>query len=198
MPALPTKLSGATYRAMWNQLRDAAEKANGLEPSADALPWPLQGSFVPRLSNGQALAIVRAWRRAAARSSAPSFLAAFEFGIHALGWRDAGDKFVMTQAHAKAPYEPVDVLAQLWASTAEVAEDLDESGAKVAPLFLDSSWSAYEAGARELWTEMQTNILPPIPDKPPPLPFDPPLPTVPKFPWWILIAFGIGAALASD
>lgn len=191
---------------MWERLSDAASTANGLEPVVDdPPPDPLTAGFVPRLSNGEAAAVLQAWRHAAARSNVAWGLW-YELTIYALGWRQEGDRFVSTRAHAKGAF-PADMLPLVWAWTAKLAERIDESRAVVRRLYIDTSYRAYEATERQAWEQMKeyrsatggadVPLIPPVPPIPDEPPFTPPLPLLPGrggFPWWLLI-LGIGLAL---
>jgi hypothetical protein len=158
---------------LYYELRDA----NG-EITTD---WGGAQNAYPALSNGEVIALVQAWRRAAARSKTPTWKGWNDLLNVALGWNAPGDRFVMTKAHAKAPADP-GVVALLWQSTADLATNLDAAGTVYKPLIVDWSYSGYEQAARDAWHQMQHDagasgglIGPP----PSPIPPDPKLPDAP-------------------
>ncbi len=163
--------------------------SNGYVPVGDpATPPFADGSQVPLLSNGEAIAVMAAWRRAAARSTV-QWRGWYELTISALGWRNPGDRFVMTRANAKAPY-PSELLELVWAWTSRLADDLDARGAVVRPLYFDTSWEAYERSARDAWEVMKLERA--IPPKLPTSPILPPETRRGSFPWWaVLIVAGM-------
>lgn len=146
--ALPTTFTGPTYVAQWEALRDAVGKANGLAALAE-LPEPLSGGFVPRMSNGQAVAIVQAWRRAAARGQVTWPVWA-DVVSYALGRIEGTERFDMTQAHAQAPLDSAG-LALVWSATAELASELDGAGTIVRPLPVAWTRATYQQAARDAW-----------------------------------------------
>lgn len=181
--ALPTSYSGGTYVAAWTALRDAVGKANGLAALAE-MPEPLTGGFVPRLSNGQAVALVQAWRRAAARGQVTWPVWA-DLASYALGRIEGTERFDMTQNHARAPLDPAG-LALVWSATAELASDLDAAGTIVRPVVVSWTRATYQQAARDAWESIKHEraqeesaarvpgpLLPPPqpdPDEPPKVP----------------------------
>lgn len=211
---LPTAVAGSSYVSMWEKLQDAVINANGM----DALTYsiqPLTGSFAPRLTNAEAISIIGAWRRAAARSSAATWewegLASVAFGQ-----LKPTERYDMTKAHARDDY-PVGFVGVLWAVTARLANLLDATSTTVKPLALEHSWSSYEAAARDAWTVQKTerdkgDRKCPVPGLPPeqwpncrdlvdPILIDPtPILDAFRMPWWLwaLIGYGAYRALGGD
>lgn len=136
-----------------------ADRVNGnvdvSDPEGGSVPGKA-GSFTkwPGLSNGQLIALARAWKRAAARSKSPAWPLEYHLVIEALGWHQEGDRFIMTEAHAKEPAAP-ELLAMFWKSVRDLADRLSNDGTKLNPLIVDWSYAGYEAAAREAWTQMQ-------------------------------------------
>lgn len=151
-----TKGKEPGYAGIRAELYFDASKANGELQAID-------GAAYPRLSNGQVVALVQAWRRAAARSKNPRWPLGLDLLRAGLGWRKQGDRFVMTAKHA-ATAAPSELVQLFWLSTAELAEQLDVAGTKRAPLIVDYSMAAYGAAAREAWREMQAELK--VPGKP--------------------------------
>jgi hypothetical protein len=154
---LPRSISGTSYAASWLQLWNAAARTNGSlesdDRSGELADVAGGGEHVPRLSNGQAVAVLQAWRRAAARSKVPWSLW-YELMLYAFGWRQDGDRFDDTQAHAKALY-PQDWTTALWGATRELAKAIDASHAVVRPLPLDEGMPAYGQAERDAWERMK-------------------------------------------
>jgi hypothetical protein len=140
--------------------------------------WGGAENAYPALSNGEVIAIVQAWRRAAARSHTPTWAAWDDLINAALGWTAPGDRYVMTKEHARAPADP-GVIALLWQSTDELANQLDASGTVYKPLIVDWSYSGYEQAARDAWHQMQLDVQGGI-IGPPPSPIPPPAPSPEK------------------
>ena len=176
MATLPTTYKGATYVAQWTALRDALGRANGLVSLAEA-PAPLSSGLVPRVSNGQAVALVQAWRRAAARGQV-SWPVWADLASYALGRIEGDERFDMSQAHATAPLDD-DGCALVWSATAELAAQLDESGTIVRPLVVAWTRASYQQAARDAWEVIkhereQAKIPGPLLPPPQPDPDNPP------------------------
>lgn len=139
----------AGYQGIEAQLFLDVDKTNGNVRIPDE-----DGTVLPKLTNGQIIALATAWKRAAARSKAPSWPAWFDITVAALGWTKPGDRFVMTRAHAAA-IAPPELLVMFWAATKELAARLDATGTKRAPLIVSYAWSGYEQAARDAWQTMQ-------------------------------------------
>lgn len=146
--ALPSTFKGNTYVATWEAMRDAVGKANGLAAMAE-MPDPLTGGFLPRLSNGQAVALVQAWRRAAARGRVTWPVWA-DLTSYALGRVEGTERFNMSQAHAAAPLDDAG-LAMVWSATAELASELDDDATLVRPVPVAWTRATYEQAARDAW-----------------------------------------------
>lgn len=145
-----TLYRGDAYVAIEKAIFFEADRVNGNV----VVPDGQGGVRVPRLSNAQVLAIVQGWRRAAARSRAPQWPESVDLALAALGWRKAGDRFDMTDEHMRESAPP-ELLAMLWAATKSLAERLDGSATKVAPVYLVWTRSGYEEAARQTWRTMQ-------------------------------------------
>lgn len=161
-------------------MRDAIGKANGLQALAE-MPEPLTGGFVPRLSNGQAVALVQAWRRAAARGQV-TWPVWVDLASYALGRREGTEPFNMSGDWARRPLDD-DGLAMLWSSTAELATDLDAAGTIVRPVVVAWTRAGYEQAARDAWEtikheraleESAAKVPGPLLPPPQPDPDDPP------------------------
>lgn len=108
----------------------------------------------PRLTNGQVAALATAWKRAAARSSVPTWPDWYPIAIASLGWLARGDRFIMTQEHARA-VAPLELIEYFWRSTDRLAKNLDSVQTKRAPLIVDWSYGTYEQAARDAWIQMK-------------------------------------------
>lgn len=140
----------AGYAGIAAQMFFDADRNNGTVSVPDA-----EGAMsYPRLTNGQVAALVRGWRRAAARSKSPSWPESYDLLVAALGWRKLGDRFIMTREHA-AEAAPPELVALFWRSSDALAKRLDDGGTKRAAIPIDWSYQGYEAAAREAWREMQ-------------------------------------------
>lgn len=161
-------MTAKTYVATWEKLVTWAA-GNGLSPDGFG-----------RLSNGQVVALTQAWRRAAAR--APAAAKGFDWqtiNANALG-RFLGEKFDMSESHAKAEYPagplvstgPAMPLSYFWETTGALAESLDAAQTVVRPLYIDNTMAAYQQGARDTWEEIKRGLdrvrrdpVPGIPDE---------------------------------
>jgi hypothetical protein len=137
---LKKSYTGVDYATIrWNVFQSVKTR------SQTAYPW---------LSNGEVIAFAQAWRRAAARSSSPRWPAWYEIVLAALGWEKVGDRFDMSEAHAKRAAPPA-LVEQLWIATDELAVQLDTAHTVIKPLIVDYSRDAYAAAAREAWNIMK-------------------------------------------
>lgn len=149
MPLKPA-YKGANYELLWAQSFSDAIANNGSITIAAA-----SGDVVvPRLTNGQLVALARAWKNAAARSKSPRWPEWYTLTIAGLGWRAAGDKFVMTRDHANAT-APTELLELFWAATQQLARQLDQAQTVVRPLNVSYAWEGYEQAARDAWHVMK-------------------------------------------
>lgn len=144
--ALKTSYSGPSYQASWALSLGDAFTVNG--------SLVIDGVTLPKLTHGQVVALAAAWKRAAARSREPSWSAWYDLTIGGLGWRAAGDKFVMTRAHAQSP-APAALVEYFWAATKDLAARLDAGQTKLAPLIVSYTWDGYEQAARDAWQQMK-------------------------------------------
>lgn len=172
MSKLKTRIKGPDYVSIASALWDDVKRVNGV-----------CGSY-PCLSNGEVAAIIQAWRRAAARTSVPTWPGWYELMLHALGWRQPGDRFVNfkgdeAKAYSQERADP-ELIELTWKSVAELAGQIDAAKGTVGPLLIDYSYSAYGQAARDTWNEMKRqnpewiSPIPPMPEDPPESPVEPP------------------------
>jgi hypothetical protein len=147
--ALPSTFTGSTYGKIEAALFQAVDKANGKLLATDAEG----GIYYPRLTWGQMVALSAAWKRAAARSTL-RWRGWYELMKYALGWTQAGDRFIMEKQWANTSADPAS-LALFWSEIGKLAGDLDAAGTKIAPLYVDWTWAGYEAAARDAWSQMK-------------------------------------------
>lgn len=149
----PTTFTGKGYQAGYAgiaaELFAIADKVNGklLAPDADG------GIYYPRLTWGQIVALTLAWKRAAGRSTV-RWGTWYDLTKHALGWGKEGDRFIMEKSWAETSADPSS-LALFWTEIDRLAISLDNAGTKIAPIYVDWSWPAYEAAARDAWNQMK-------------------------------------------
>lgn len=157
--ALPTTYTGGSnksYAGIEAELFLAVDKANGKLLATDA-----EGDqYYPRLTWGQLVALAAAWKRAAARSTL-RWSGWYDLMKWGLGWSKPGDRFIMTKEWAKTSADPAS-LAMFWRETRKLADDLDATNTKYAPLYVDWSWSGYEAAARDAWSQMKIEREAPV------------------------------------
>ena len=145
---LKKNYTGADYATMrYAVYTNAREREYGDEPVGP--------TYFPTLTNGEVVAFAQAWKRAAARSSTPRWPAWYEMVIAALGWSAPGDRFNMSEDHAKRA-APAELIEQLWIASDELAVQLDTAHTVVKPLIVDYSRDGYNAAAREAWHVMKT------------------------------------------
>lgn len=150
--ALKPSYKAPNYDLAWAQsFSDAMMNNGGVAVAAEAGSGD---TMLPRLTNGQVVALARAWRNAAARSKSPTWAQWYELTIAGLGWRAEGDRFVMTREHANA-VAPPELLAYFWASTKALAQQLDATQTVVRPLNVSYAWDQYEQAARDAWHVMK-------------------------------------------
>lgn len=149
----PSTFTGKGYQAGYAgiaaELFAIADKVNGKLLATDAEG----GIYYPRLTWGQMVALIQAWKRAAGRSTV-KWRGWYDLTKWALGWAKEGDRFIMDKSWAATSADPQS-LAMFWIQTDQLANDLDAAGTKIAPLYVDWSWGAYEAAARDAWNQMK-------------------------------------------
>lgn len=159
-----TTYGGKSYPEIALLLESEVQSANG--ETASGVTHPDEEPY-PALSNGELIALVQAWKRAAARSKSPTWKGWFDLVLDALGWAQPGDRFIMTREHAKEPADP-SVVAMFWESLTELTTQLDRAGTVVKPLIVDWSYAGYEQAARDAWRKMKEDGIataaPPIDD----------------------------------
>lgn len=195
MAKLPREVHGATYDAARVALVNAADRVNGRAVVDD----PDGTRNVPRLANGHAMAIFQALRRAGARAKRAVVIpeARWQLAWFAYGWESWGDRFAVSKVDAMAPYDE-NMLPDFWDFVEDFCLDLDAQDTVVRPLYLDTSYTAYQQGARDAWEAMKAfdpNAVSPIPGAPggPPMPDHPP--DVPTPPLPVIPSPGVGGIL---
>lgn len=157
---MKSSFSGKSYPEIGLLLFNELEAANGDTSSSvthpDEVPYPA-------LSNGELIALVQAWKRAAARSKSPTWKGWYDLVLDALGWAQQGDRFIMTREHAKEPADP-SAVAMFWESLTELTAQLDRAGTVVKPLIVDWSYAGYEQAARDAWRKMKEDGIVPAED----------------------------------
>lgn len=144
---------GTTWTAILNAQIEALTNANGF---AGLLPVPglhTGGVVAPHLANGQAVALVRAWRVAAGRAGVawPLWV---DLSSYALGLRPpASTKFDVTTTYQDSQL-PADGAELLWRSLDQLAYDLDNGGAVARTMTVDWSRAGYSDAAKETWATM--------------------------------------------
>lgn len=169
---MPAALTGDSYDAQRARLAQLVGDANGNVKIGD--------TYYPRISNGQGVAIVQAWRRAAAR--APQTVARWPWPelLEALLAWDAETGYDVTREHAQAP-APDDVTEWLWSSVFDLAKRLDGGGTVVRSTPIDYSWSAYEQAHRDAYEQRVRDSGVRPASAPATKPGG-------AFPWWLLAA----------
>lgn len=148
--ALKTSYKAPNYQLAFAQSFSDAVENNGTVAVLDGANERL----VPRLTNGQVVALARAWKNAAARSKSPSWPPWYDITIAGLGWKAEGDKFVMTKEHANAE-APTELLVYFWSATKALSAQLDQSTTVVRPLNVSYAWDVYQQAARDAWHLMK-------------------------------------------
>lgn len=128
MPApatFPRTVTATTWRDALSSLSQRSQKRRG--SYAD-------GS--PKLTNSEALQLVRAWSQATTRAGWPLW---YQFAAVAFGWDPSADTLDTSAAQAARPY-PADATAELWVALAGLAAQLDR-GDNTAALYTDQEWA---------------------------------------------------------
>lgn len=168
------KYEGGSYVAAEQQLYEDA-LTQGVVPS--------RGAVLPKLSNGQIVALVYAWRihralksesieqdapppgkkpwylrpllGAAIKLKAPPWPEEWDLTLEALGYRQSGDRFRTDADWIKAEAEP-ELLELFWAAVKHRAAELDAFGLKFAPIVVDWSAEFYKKQAGQAWARLQS------------------------------------------
>jgi hypothetical protein len=151
---MPKSVTGVTYGAIASAIADAARKINGTVevPGSNGV-----ARLYAKLSNAHALAIFQAMRHGGARSAGTAITVnewSWQLAWAALGWKNWGDKFIMSKEHAAKPY-PTALLGVFWDQVHDSAAALDAAKTVVRALPLDYSYAAYEQAARDAWEAMR-------------------------------------------
>jgi hypothetical protein len=116
---LPPLATGSTWSAVYWSLWETAKKRRGTATSED-------GTFVPRLTNREAVALVEAWRAVSPLQSAREFTLAYQFEAVAWGWDPASDMFDVSTKQADKLYS-IEASRDLWVMLKWIATALDEA-----------------------------------------------------------------------
>lgn len=154
--ALAATYNGSDYQQIEARLFMAVDQANGRLLTPD----PEGGEYFPRLTWGQIVALAAAWKRAAARSTL-RWSGWYDLMKYALGYDKPGDRFIMTKQWANTTADPAST-AMFWKQIGQLAQDLDSSKTKIAPLYVDWTWAGYEAAARDAWSQMKIEREAPV------------------------------------
>lgn len=152
MGQIPSTFAGDSWAQLKAQLFYAVDTATGRVLVSDAQG----GEYLPDLTNGQAMALLQAWRKTlrAWKQPMPGALWPALWYL-VLGYQVAGDKFDVSIARAQLKAEPA-VVAGVWAFIDYATEQLDRTpAAKPRTLGIDFSYSAWDRAARDAYEQLK-------------------------------------------
>jgi hypothetical protein len=113
----PPFITGTEWTTVWQSAFSAARAKRGAGTAPDG------STMVPRITNGEAVALVRAWRDAAGSARFP--LAA-QFAGQAYGWNPSkGDRLITTSAQRDKLMSTA-ITHELWFALYKLASDFDD------------------------------------------------------------------------
>lgn len=125
----PATMTASTWASVLDAVRKRATDAHG----ALSIPGAL-----PKLTNAEALQLVRAWTLARSRARFPLW---YQFAAVAYGWDPAHDTLDTSSAQGSRPY-PSDATSELWAAMVQLAAEADsDNTSPTASLYFDDAWS---------------------------------------------------------
>lgn len=134
-----------TWVDAWNIMRGSMAKANGVAPPSD----------IPRVTNEQAASILRASMNVATKlrlgeDVTPQWYA---LSLALAGWRQPGDKFLVTEAHRRALL-PDGALPVLWQTALSVANAAQSRGVAFTAPTVNPAVD-YKVVLQRAWEKMQ-------------------------------------------
>lgn len=131
----PVTLAASTWDALVLQVRERASARRGY----------VAGAKVPKLTNAEALQLVRAVSTAVSRARFPLW---YQFAAVAFGWDPAVDVLDTSAAQGERMYPPA-ALVELWAAVDGAANSANDDGPSPS-LYFDDSWgdALYAADVR--------------------------------------------------
>jgi hypothetical protein len=103
----------SVFESTWNR----AQRARGLDTNDE-------GTIAPRLTNAEAVALVRAWKSAATAARFPLW---YQFAAAAYGWDPPDNDTFNTSAKQAARLYETEINVQLWLALHRLALDLDDT-----------------------------------------------------------------------
>lgn len=140
----PVTLAASTWETVVQQAQDAASRRRGYVATDVAR--------VPKLSNSEALQLIRAMTLAIGR---PQFPLWYQFAAVAYGWDPTSDQLDTTSAHGDQLYPP-DASVELWQAVKDAGAAADSSASHPVPsLYFDDVWAdpLYAADVRRALQE---------------------------------------------
>lgn len=126
-PLITASKWSTVFDATWNAVR----KARGFENADD-------GTIVPILSNGEAVALVSAWEQAATRARFPL---GYQFRAVAYGWDGAKRDTLTISAKQRDALFPSEIGKELWIQLMRLSGDLDDEAVTDPKLTIDpTTW----------------------------------------------------------
>lgn len=133
----PPFVTASAWRTAYSATWDAARKARGVEYADD-------GTIVPALTNGDAIALIRAWSDAATPQRFPLW---YQFAAVAYGWSPDRDRLLTSNKQRDELY-PTEIGKELWLAMFRLSGDLDDELAASPKLITDWAFddAVYVAG----------------------------------------------------
>lgn len=132
-------ITASKWETAWRATFEAAKRRRGSERVDDA--------ETPRLSNGDAVAVVKAWSEQPATAGFPLW---YHFAATAYGWDPVKSDRLNTTAKQREAMLDAVIARELWAATKLLARNLDDANVTGARLALDDSFDdpVFQAGVK--------------------------------------------------
>lgn len=133
-----------TWIEAYNASRAAFAKTNGVTPAS-----------IPRVTNEQAASVLRYSMSAAKKLALPPDITErwYEVALALAGWRQPGDKFLVTEAHRRAMF-PDAATPVLWQLALNVAQTAQNRGLPFAAPTVNPE-TDYREVLKQAWSKMQ-------------------------------------------
>lgn len=140
-PTFPRVMTSSTWDGLWGACFKAVVAEHGKAFAPD-------GTLVPPLTNGEAVQLIMAWRRASvAVIGGPAFQLWGQYAAHAYGWTADNGTMDINDIQRAKPYTQAMAL-DLWLAIQSLATRLDAAGVKSPRLsFVDHFEDATVQGA---------------------------------------------------
>lgn len=120
-PVITASRWGTAFDAAWSRILDAHGSGLPITPPLPRDQFGIPAPPAPRLTNGEAIALIAGWHDAATHR----FPLWYQYAAVAYGWDPENDNLDTSPSQAAKAYMPDEVNAALWGELFQVASALD-------------------------------------------------------------------------